>query len=105
MVYLLAYQYGMYTYNSKQFVTYTHLLEQMPDDDHFSEMDGVILLLPAVMNENIFQCKLGLLKKFTCLQVLPITKREIDETHAQNGMTWLVYKFYPFLNHNEEDNA
>lgn len=85
-----------YTLAEKQFITFNHVL-QMPNATDEGDMKGVIVLLPAAMYDGrILNCKIGLFKQSTCLQIMPITQSEIDGAKA-NGHEWLVTKFYPFI--------
>lgn len=58
-------------------VTYAHSMEWPASDD--SDMEGAFLEMPQVIDDpGILRCKLGLMKTVVCLQVVLLTRKEID---------------------------
>lgn len=63
--------------SEKYFLSYGHSVEWPESDD--SDMVGAFLALPQVIEDvGFLRCKLGILKEIICLQVVLLTRKEID---------------------------
>ena len=81
---------ALYPYETGRSISYRHSIAIANDE----EMCGAIILLPQIIeNTNILFCKLGL-KKVALLQIMPITRAEID-IKLKNRYKVLEDKFYP----------
>ena len=59
-------------------ITYGHSLEWPVEQNE--EMEGAFIELPQIItNPNVLHCKLGLLKTITCLQVILLTRKDINK--------------------------
>lgn len=84
---------ALYPKETDSFLTYQSMVNLGEDKE--SDMTGVYITFPQIINEaGILHAKLGILKKVTCLQVMPITKKE-QEIYAHVGADALEDKFYP----------
>ena len=84
----------MFPFSNRMGVIATDIIDLGREQD---TMQGVILLFPEVIEDtSILQCRMGLGRNVTCLQVMPVTKRElerrIDGTDADDD--WLYSQFY-----------
>lgn len=84
-------QIAMYPYVSSEYVSYAHTLELEGKEE---EMVGVVLLFPQVLPPSVLKCDLGNGKECACLQVMPITREEI-EIKQKVGVEKFVEMFYP----------
>ncbi|WP_400237154.1 suppressor of fused domain protein [Methanomethylophilus alvi] len=85
---------AMFPFSNRMGVIATDIIDLGREQD---TMQGVILLFPEVIEDtSILQCRMGLGRNVTCLQVMPVTKRElerrIDGTDADDD--WLYSQFY-----------
>ena len=82
-----------YPYFEKTYITYAHSIEWQPYENE--EMAGAFIEFPQVVdNINILFCKLGLFKSVTCLQVVLLTKDEINKL-LEIGAEEFSYFLYP----------
>ncbi len=87
-----------YSVNTKTAITYSHSMEWGEAED--SDMVGAFIEMPQIIeNSDILRCKLGLFKTVTCLQVVLLTRDEIDRL-LQIGPRQFSDFLYP-----EEDGA
>ncbi len=78
---------------SQYFLGYGHSLEWTPEGD--TDMAGAFIEMPqAIQDVGILRCKLGLLKTAVCLQVVLLTKPEIDLL-LKEGAEWFSNYLYP----------
>ena len=60
------------------FISYGHSVEWAPDENE--EMVGAYIEMPQIIEDTgVLRCKLGLLKTAVCLQVVLLTRSEIDK--------------------------
>lgn len=87
-------QAAYFPYREKQCVAAEDVVDLGRDAD---EMQGVTLLFPEVIEDtSILQCKTGLGKTVTFLQVMPVSKREIvaRNDRMEKDPDWLYCRFY-----------
>ena len=83
---------ALFPINENCFMTYGHSLDF---GDGESEMAGAYLELPQVIEDpGILRCKLGLMKTAVCLQVVLLTRSEIDKL-LEIGPEEFSYYLYP----------
>lgn len=59
------------------FISYGHSIEWVPNDE--DEMVGAFIEMPQIIEDSgVLRCKLGLFKTVTCLQVVLLTRSEIN---------------------------
>ncbi len=59
------------------FMTYGHSVEWPEQED--SDMVGAYISMPQILEDVAFlHCRLGLTKRVTCLQAIPLTRQEMD---------------------------
>lgn len=76
---------------SKESISYGHTIDFQSDGD----MQGVLVMLPQIIEDvGILRCPISKYKRVACLQVMPITKEEMD-AKLEKGAEWLEEKFYP----------
>lgn len=84
-------QVAMYPYVYSEYISYAHTLELEGKEE---EMVGAVLLFPQVLPPSVLKCDLGEGKECACLQIMPITKDEI-ELKREIGAKKFVELFYP----------
>lgn len=83
----------------KKFITYGHSVEWPPEDGE--EMVCAYLEMPQAIDDvRLLRCKLGLLKKTACLQVILLNRAETDKL-LEIGPEQFSYYLYP----EDEDGA
>jgi len=76
----------------KTYISYCHDIE-MPFEE--GNMAGIMLTFPQVIeNTGILRCKIGIMRQCACLQIMPITREELD-LKLKDGAQCLIDKFYP----------
>ena len=84
---------ALYAVSTKSFVTYGHSMEWPVEDGE--EMVGAYLEMPQLIEDvGVLRCKLGLLKTAICLQVVLLTRAEIDKL-MEIGPEEFSYFLYP----------
>ena len=84
---------ALYPVANKSFVTYGHSMEWPLDPGE--EMAGAYLEMPQVIEDvGVLRCNLGLLKTAICLQVILLTRQEIDRL-MELGPERFSYFLYP----------
>ncbi len=72
------YMIACYTIMEKVALSYGHSMEWEPEEG--SDMVGVFLEMPQLMESvDFLRCKLGFLKEAVILQVIPLTRPELDQ--------------------------
>jgi len=89
--YKMLVQTAMHPYLSSEYMSYGHTLELEGSEE---EMVGSVILFPQVLDPEVLRCDLGEGKQCACLQVMPITKEEI-ELKKNIGVEKFVEIFYP----------
>ena len=89
--YNFLFQTAIHPYVSSEYMSYAHSLEL---EGMEGEMVGTVLLFPQILNPEVLRCDLDENKQCACLQVMPITKEEI-ELKRQVGADKFVELFYP----------
>jgi len=82
-----------FSYWEKTRVTRYHSFD-IEEDAHEQYKAAFIMDPKVIKDENISVCKLGILKKCLCLQLMPITKEELDELFKVKGAEFSK-NFYP----------
>ena len=68
---------ALYPINEHCHISYGHSIEWPVDTDE--EMQGAFIEMPQIIKDpNVLFCKLGLFKTITCLQIILLTRKEID---------------------------
>lgn len=97
---------AQYPKETGELITYSHtidcsaILEDLQSDDF--NMTAVGLLFPEVTASGVLRCKTGLFENVTILQMMPLTRAEMDEIIArrEKGTPDWADMFYP-----EDDTA
>ena len=67
-----------YAFYENAYISVGHSIELDPDNN--SIFNSGFVLFPQIIEDSwVLTCKLGMLKKCACLQVMPITKSEVDK--------------------------
>lgn len=89
---------AMYPANTKTAVSYAHSIE-WGEPEPGCDMEGAFLEMPqAIESTDILRCKLGPFKTVVCLQVVTLTRAEIDKL-LEIG----PHRFSDYLYPDEED--
>ena len=84
---------AMYPVSENVYITYSHSIEWTPNEGE--EMVGAFIEFPQIIEDShILRCKLGLFKTVTCLQVVLLTKDEINKL-LEIGAEEFSYLLYP----------
>ena len=84
---------AFYPVNTATPITYGHSMEWPSDDG--SDMAGAYIEMPQIIEDTgILRCKLGLFKTAACLQVVLLTREEIDKL-LKIGPEQFSYFLYP----------
>lgn len=84
---------ALYPLSTGTFVSYGHSMEWAAEKEE--EMVGAYLEMPQMVEDvGILRCKLGLLKTAVCLQVILLTRQEIDKL-MKIGSEAFSYFLYP----------
>ncbi len=84
---------GNFAYMEKTYITYAHSMEWQPYENE--EMVGAFIEFPQVLDSiDSLHCKLGLFKTVTCLQVVLLTRQELDKLF-EIGAEEFSYFLYP----------
>jgi hypothetical protein len=84
---------AMYPVNNHCFVSYGHSMEWAIESGE--EMTGAYLEMPQLISDPaVMRCKLGLFKTAICLQVILLTRKEIDRL-LEIGSERFSYWLYP----------
>lgn len=88
---------AQYPAEEKTVFSYCHSLEmQEVFEEYEGEMCAITVLLPeAIPDLNVLFCKTGLFKKVTCLQIMPITRKELQYKLRCNDVRAFNELFYP----------
>lgn len=82
-----------YPISTQSYISYGHSMEWTPDEGE--EMVGAYLEMPQLIKDpSILRCKLGLFKTAVCLQIVLLTRAEIDKLLAM-GSEQFSYFLYP----------
>lgn len=84
---------ALYAVSTKSFVTYGHSMEWPAEEGE--EMAGAYLEMPQVIEDvGVLRCNLSFIKTAVCLQVVLLTREEINRL-MENGPEEFSYYLYP----------
>ena len=91
--YRLLCEVALYPAMSKTALTYGHSIEWQPEEGE--DTVGAYLELPQMIRgTGVLRCKLGIGKRVTCLQVIPLNREEMDRC-LEVGPQAFSYFLYP----------
>ncbi len=89
---------ALYPISTNETITFAHTIElsDFPKLSDKTTMAGMFLMMPdAIENRELLVCKMGLLKKVACFQVMPVTKQEMVERWTIGFEAFIEKHFYP----------